>query len=885
MFKQDKNTDKIVVLGKEFNSEEERREYFRNELRSKLPELKKMEGFPIGEDEDIINLSDPPYYTACPNPWLNDFIAEWEEEKKQLEKDGKRVSNFSIKSPFASDIKTKKNHPIYNAHSYHTKVPHEIIMKYILYYTQPGDIILDSFCGTGMTGVAANYCNELNERSYLEFTNDFKQINAEIQSKGSRKVIQGDLSPIASFIAHNHTNKAPLQQFLQKANEIYQNVYGKFGDYFSTEVDSVVGDINYVIWSENLSCPNCNEIFNYWDVAVPKMGEVKPSFPCPNCSIKLKKSKGGDENAILANKHHETYFNEIQSNTSKKYSLKPVLINCTINGKRTWKKPDKNDLKLVDKCNNSDILLRTPCFRMPIGDEARRNDQLGLLYSNQFYTKRNLIIINEFYKEISESEDSLKHYLLKWFTSSLNRLTLFNRFAPNHSRHVGPMANTLYVSGTPTEISPFYFFKQKIKENNIHIPLSNNVINQIASATSYTHLKDSSIDYVFTDPPFGANIMYSELNFINESWLNVFTNNKEEAICNKTQSKSFIEYQNLMLKSFREYFRLLKPGGWINIEFSNTSSAIWNAIQTSLTQAGFVVAQVFSLNKGRGGLMGIIGPVAVNQDLLIACYKPTTEFDNSFKQHQNTDVAIWDFVEEHLHHLPIHLVKKNATTAIIERNPKILFDRLIAFYVQKGLPVPIDAGKFQEGLREHFIERDGMFFNNEQVQVYDKMKSEYPEVIQYSLFVSSEQDGVYWLKNLLKEKALSYQDIQPLWMQALAGVRKGDIIPELATILDENFLKDDNGKWYLPDPENEADLEKLRNKRLVKQFEAYKAEALKPKGKIKEVRVEALRAGFKQCYQDKDFQTIVRVGDRIPNNLLMEDEVLLQFYDIASSRI
>jgi hypothetical protein len=76
----------IICLGKEFNSEEERREYFRNELRTKLPELKKIEGFPIGEDEDIINLSDPPYYTACPNPWLNDFIGEWEKDKENIKR-------------------------------------------------------------------------------------------------------------------------------------------------------------------------------------------------------------------------------------------------------------------------------------------------------------------------------------------------------------------------------------------------------------------------------------------------------------------------------------------------------------------------------------------------------------------------------------------------------------------------------------------------------------------------------------------------------------------------------------------------------------------------------------------------------------------------------
>ena len=101
--------------------------------------------------------------------------------------------------------------------------------------------------------------------------------------------------------------------------------------------------------------------------------------------------------------------------------------------------------------------------------------------------------------------------------------------------------------------------------------------------------------------------------------------------------------------------------------------------------------------------------------------------------------------------------------------------------------MPLDAGKFQQGLREHFIERDGMFFTNEQVQEYDKKKAEYPEFVQLSMLVSSEQDGVLWLKNVLKEKSMKYQDINPEWIQAIAGVRKGDVLPELAVLLEENF--------------------------------------------------------------------------------------------------
>jgi len=105
--------DKVVCLGMEFPSEDARREYFRAELRKKLPELKQIEGFPIGEDDDIINLSDPPYYTACPNPWLNDFIEEWEKEKVELEKEGKRKANFEVKTPYTADVSEGKNNPIY----------------------------------------------------------------------------------------------------------------------------------------------------------------------------------------------------------------------------------------------------------------------------------------------------------------------------------------------------------------------------------------------------------------------------------------------------------------------------------------------------------------------------------------------------------------------------------------------------------------------------------------------------------------------------------------------------------------------------------------------------------------------------------------------------
>jgi hypothetical protein len=462
-----------------------------------------------------------------------------------------------------------------------------------------------------------------------------------------------------------------------------------------------------------------------------------------------------------------------------------------------------------------------------------------------------------------------------------------NRFMPKHGSRalVGPMANTLYIPPMYVENNPIDQFNFQTKKI-LKAFLSNHTLNagQIGSATSLPNLANNTIDYVFVDPPFGANIMYSELNQITESWLKLKTNKSKEAIENKSQNKGKLDYQSLMLDSFKELNRVLKPGKYMTVQFSNTSAAVWNTIQNSINQAGFYILNVITNDNTRGGLHAMLGPTAVKQNLIINCFKPQGVITSEEKTFSAKSII--DLTNEILEHLPISILREQSRISIYERTNKVLYDKLLTYFVSKGLPVPIDSKKYRELLIENYIERDGMFFTNEQVQEYDKKKKENPGFIQLSILVSSEQDGVLWLKNILIETSLTYQDIQPQWMQALAGVRKGDVIPELATILEENFLKDATGKWYTPDPENEADLEKLRTKRLLRQFDTYKEEVIKPKTKkIKEVRVEALRAGFKQCYQDKDFKSIVIVGDKIPNNLLMEDEVLLQFYDIASSRV
>ena len=115
---------------------------------------------------------------------------------------------------------------------------------------------------------------------------------------------------------------------------------------------------------------------------------------------------------------------------------------------------------------------------------------------------------------------------------------------------------------------------------------------------------------------------------------------------------------------------------------------------------------------------------------------------------------------------------------------------------------------------------------------------------------------------------------------------KGEISIELKTVLEENFIELTGGKWRVPNLNEAKDREALRNKALLREYESYFTELNNGKSKkLKEVRVEALHAGFKKSWEKKDFKSIVFVSERIPQNILLEDEQLLMFYDIAKDRV
>lgn len=895
-------TGAVECLGQTFPNDEARREHFLKLLAEKLkdPAFRNQEGFPSGTDEAILAMSDPPYYTACPNPWITDFIkihgAQYDSG-----------SSYS-KEPFAFDVTEGKNDPIYNAHSYHTKVPHKAIMRYVEHFTNDGDIVLDGFCGTGMTGVAV------------------------AQVGGGRKSLLIDLSPIATFIARNLNGEFDNARFRQTAETITSAIKETAPRVYSTQhngwrvqdrkafahkeyerAGNPRGDIEFCLYSDVVSCPNCGAQHAFYSIAVDEQQDcLRSELLCPSC--------GKESNESDWELSFESKYDPLLKEIHKEGKTVPVLINYSVGKSRFEKIPDDEDLGILRECENDLTLIDFPVVKLIHGRETQRNAPRGITHLHHFFTSRELVTVSLLLKHINDVKDSsLRHALLFSLTACLPYASRMRRFRADR-KGGGPLSGTLYVGSltTPPNVLHSFLRNAETISSALSYPgiQDRTALISTQSSTDLSTIPDNCIDYIFVDPPFGSNLDYSELNFFWEALLGVVTKQSAETIVSTVQHKALDDYRNLLTASFSEFYRVLKPGRWMTVEFSNTQASVWNTIQIALQEAGFVVSNVSALDKKQGSFKAVMTTTAVKQDLVISTYKPNGGLEERFTKTGGSEESVWDFVRTHLKYLPT-VKESDATLQYIgERDPRIIFDRMVSWFVRHSVLVPLSSQEFQSGLLQRFPERDGMVFLPDQVAEYDKKRSIYSQAPQMEFFVSDERSAIDWLTDFLKKRPSTYQELSPEFMSQLgAGWKKHEKRPELSQLLEANFLQyDENGdvpsqihsylssnhkdlrgleksdprlkakacdRWYVPDPNKAQDLEKKREKALLKEFDTYLATTGR---RLKEFRLEVLRAGFKAAWAKKDYQTITKVAQKIPEEVLQEDEKLLLWYDQALTR-
>lgn len=845
-----------------------------DDLAPLLGEMRLLPGCPTGPDEAILSMSSPPGHTACPNPFLADWLPEAGDEVGR-----------SDPGPFATDTTAGKTSLVYKAHSYPTKVPHEAIMRFILHYTRPGDVVLDGFCGTGMTGVAAQMCGAAN-----------RQLREQVESElgrvewGARKAVLQDLSPSATFIAAGLNLPVDAGAFDRASERLLKRLDDVWGWMYETSVNEngrpLEAQIDFTIWSEVMTCPHCASEVVFYDVAFDVgSGRVLDAFNCASCGAEVNKD---------SLQRRLTKVRLLSGDVIDRIEFRPVAIHWRTGKRKGIKVPDAADLDVLRRVATQKLPW-FPTAPLPLGEmtHGSRLGPKGFTHVHHLWPDRSLAAIAILWKWIAEEGDpALRRSLRFWVEQSLWGLSWMNRYRPDGYSQVSQyQSGVYYVPSLVSECSVRYNLegsRPSMGKRQTLVKLwqalrssADNVRISTGSSTKLT-LPDNSVDYVFVDPPFGANIPYADLALVVENWHGVVTAPDEEAIQDDRRHKGLPEYAALMETAIREFHRVLKPGRWMTVEFSNSSNEVWQAIQIALSRAGFVVADTRIFDKEQHSYRQVTAENAVKRDLIISAYKPATEISQRIELAQGSEEGVRAFLAEHLAHLPVKGGQRAAAQSVRERMPDRLYDRMVAYHVAQGIGMPMTTTEFNAALDRWFLLRDGMYFLPQQAEEWERFRITFKELQETELFIIGESSAVQWLRQYLKARPQAFAEIQPAFFdEAQHGSVRWDEMPDLRVLLEQNFIQDDKGRWLLPDPKKAEHLEQLRSRELLRVFESYKS----GKRPLDRFRSEAVRAGFKQAWAERDFETIIRVGRRLSAEALAEDQAILHYFRNAERMV
>ena len=492
-------------------------------------------------------------------------------------------------------VAVKRSDPIYNAHSYLTKVPVGAIRPFIEAFTEPGETVLDPFAGSGMTGVAA--------------------------AIGGRRAILRDINVLGQHVGVNYLNLVDPDAFRVAARRCVASARNRLGDAYATRCARCgrKAELSRRTWSVVCECQGCRHAVNFYR-ELERADWSKSRMACGRCGKRF----------LLRG--------------SPRIGEHPVLDTVICDCERTLR-----DQEPTPPLNE----LRTDGLVWP--DEAigpdRQMFQASALAKNKltttasFFSRRNLAALAALRAAIDdEREEALRNKLLFTFTAILARSS--KRYQWSQKRPLNAANQHYYIAPVFYEWNVFDLFGRKVdavlradeflrKEHDAAAFFRSDAVGvqleveyQLGSANALD-LPDESIDYVFTDPPFGSNIFYSDMSLFHEAWLGRITDPAHEAVVdrsgNGTTRRTAERYEQLIAEALRECHRVLKPGGWLSLVFSNSSGAMWALVQRAVTHAGFAIDsdQIVVLDKGQRSVKGLASGFenVVTADLILSMRK------------------------------------------------------------------------------------------------------------------------------------------------------------------------------------------------------------------------------------------------------------------------
>ena len=494
-------------------------------------------------------------------------------------------------------IRAPRTDRIYNCHAYLTKVPVAAIHPFVKQFTEPGEVVLDPFAGSGMTGIAA-----------------------AMQGRRARLT---DISVLGQHIAQGYLTETSPSALRGAAEKVVSSARDALGNLYMTRraSDGACVELKRTVWSFTYVCPNCSRSMVYFR-HLQKNGTAQPDV-CPGCREKF-----------------------VRRSWPKADDVPVEVVVYGEDGKLVNQELQNVDFVAVERAKGDPRQAQVPSRAIENHREMYRRSALGkhgLTETKLFFSPRNALALAELWGAIDRvADDRLRTKLRFAFTAILPRASRRYQWGPK--RPLNAQNQTYYIAPVYYEWNVFDLFKRKVEaairaDEQLFrtMPLfahdvAGNVQYEISSADALDHIEDEAIDYVFTDPPFGSNIFYSDMNLFHEAWLGATTEHAREAVMHTTGKRkngAADRYEELLRGAFGEAFRVLKPGRFMSVVLGNSNGAIWGLVQRALRHAGFdsVPVHIAILDKGQRSVKGLNSGSegVVTVDLVLTVRKPEPE--------------------------------------------------------------------------------------------------------------------------------------------------------------------------------------------------------------------------------------------------------------------
>lgn len=754
------------------------------------------------------------YYSSGPNPNLRRFV---EEHATSYDPE---TDDYDVPA-FDQPITTTKATAIYNMHTYWSKKPHDAIRQYIRHYTQPDELVLDPFCGSGGTALAA----------LME----------------GRAAIAIDLSPAATFITKNYCTPVDVTELEQALQELEPRVKPEMDWLYETRCDRCDGRATtaYTVYSYVFQCPRCLQKIPLFDcVELPGWtgsGKPKTIRVCPDCYVR-------------------GHIEEI-STRSERFDPVPVLVgyecqegcrpksNERHHNDRDPKKRvyfEQYDLGKLREIQVREIRHWTPKVPMIKGYETtvKRNlEKQGVHLVDDLFTKRNLwalAIIRE--AALQMPNERSKDLVLFALTGICLGMSRMNRYRPDVSYPTNILNGTYYIPQIGQEEPPLKHLMNKLDRLGRGFAeirgevASGEVLIDTRSATELSEVAPRSIDYIFTDPPYAGKVQYGELNFVWEAWLGFDTKwHDREIIVNETRGKTDADWAHAMRQAMMECYRVLKPGRWVSLCYHDTSEGSWQLVQDLMTEVGFIpenLEEALYIDTDQKSFNQLMAEKVTKRDLVINFRKPRPgELIGQLTLFGDEDAAT--FAEK------ARAILSEALEAFPGSPPDRLYDELVSRMVRRG---EFERHNFEHLLRGVAEEVNGRWYLLETADQVDEAEStkEAAAATRIETFMAR------FLADLPEESGIHYSDLFEQYLPVQDKPRR-----LLADWLPEFFFKTSEGTWRPPaNDEERAQKEALRTSgtlRRIKRFARALLEGVPPAERDRPTNVATAADWLRQC--------------------------------------